>query len=233
MGSFGRAASAVMVAVSALTGWSYPAGAAAPPVPASPTSRLAGTWGACGSWWTETPTQMESGSVCGVDGVVAENGQTTQLAEPLISVTRYVCSKRRFESCQDESWTGTVRRSEMTVDPFLRRASIRGTLGGCVLDVEFAGLGQPRPEGSFWQSYGVSGSTPTISVGGNHTFTSRASWWGGVCGRTVSPGPAEQISAWMFRGGEANIAGFGGGGDGRCGCDGAACAMSSRPATAC
>ena len=46
-------------------------------------SRAAGTWGACGSWWSETATQSTSGSVCGVDGLVTENGQATQLAEPL------------------------------------------------------------------------------------------------------------------------------------------------------
>ena len=234
MGSFGRAGVVTVVAAgTALIGW-YPAGAlpgVAPPEP--PAARLGGTWGACGSWWTETPTQTESGSVCGVDGLVTENGQATQLAEPLISVSRYVCLKRRFDGCKDESWTGTVRRSEMTVDPFLRRASIRGTLGGCALDVEFAGLGPAQPQGSFWESYGMAGTTPTINVGGNHTFTSQASWWGGVCGRTVAPGPAEQGSAWMFRGAEASIAGFGGEGGGACGCDGGSCVTSSRPATAC
>ncbi|HEV3363808.1 MAG TPA: hypothetical protein VG795_06650, partial [Acidimicrobiia bacterium] len=57
-------------------------------------SRVAGTWGACGSWWTQTPTRTESGSVCGVDGVVTDNGQLTQLAEPLIAVSRYVCLTR-------------------------------------------------------------------------------------------------------------------------------------------
>ena len=225
MGAIGRAAlGTVAAAATALIGW-YPAGAAVPPPDTQQlTSRLAGTWGACGSWWTETPTQSESGSVCGVDGLVTEDGQPTQLAEPLVSVARYVCSKRRPGHCQDESWTGTVRRSEMTVDPFLRRASIRGTLGGCALDVEFAGLAPAKPEGSVWESYGLSGSTPTVSVGGNHTFTSQASWWGGVCGRTVTPQP-EQAQAWMFRGAEASISGFGGAGGG--------CAAASRPMTAC
>jgi hypothetical protein len=203
----------------------------APPDPRQLASGLGGTWGACGSWWTETPTQTESGSVCGVDGLVTENGQATQLAEPLISVTRYVCLKRRFDQCKDETWTGTVRRSEMTVDPFLRRASIRGTLGGCALDVEFAGLGPAQPQGSFWQNYGMSGSTPTISAGGNHTFTSQASWWGGVCGRTVAPAP-EQGQAWMFRALAASLSGFGNAGDG-CGCGEGGCASVSRPATAC
>jgi hypothetical protein len=232
MGSFGRAGVVTVIAAgTALIGW-YPAGAlpgAAPPEP--PAARLGGTWGACGSWWTETPTQTESGSVCGVDGLVTENGQATQLAEPLISVTRYVCLKRKTGTCKDESWTGTVRRSEMTVDPFLRRASIRGTLGGCALDVEFAGLTPAQPQGSFWESYGMSGSTPSITVGGNHTFTSQASWWGGVCGRTVAPQP-EQGQAWMFRGAEASLSGFGGGGD-ACGCAGGGCASTSRPATSC
>jgi hypothetical protein len=178
---------------------------------------FAGTWGACGSWWTETPTMTESGSVCGVDGVVNDNGQLTQLAEPLITVSRYACFKRKAVQCEEDSYTGTVRRSEMTVDPFLRRASIRGTLGGCALDVEFAGLGSPQPQGGVWENHGLNGSTPTISVGGNHTFTSQASWWGGVCGRTIVP-PAvpEGQQAWMFRGAEASLGGFGGGDAGHC-----------------
>jgi hypothetical protein len=181
--------------------------------PAGLASRLAGTWGACGSWWTETPTRSESGSVCGVDGVVTDNGQPTQLAEPVIQVSRYVClkHKRRFD-CSSDSFSGTVRRSEMTVDPFLRRATIRGTLGGCALDVEFAGLGPAQPQGNLWESYGMAGVTPTISVGGSHTFTSQASWWGGVCGQTVAPMTQEQGQGWLFRGAEVNLSGFGGSG---------------------
>jgi hypothetical protein len=96
----------------------------------------------------------------------------------------------------------------MTVDPFLRRASIRGTLGGCTLDVEFAGLGPAQPQGSFWETFGHSGTTPTVSLGGNHTLTAQASWWGGVCGRTVVPRP-EQGQGWMFRSVEAGLSSFG------------------------
>ena len=184
------------------------------PGPQSLFTRAAGTWGACGSWWSQTPTQSESGSVCGVDGVVTDNGQATQLAEPLIQVSRYVCLKRKPFTCSSESFNGTVRRSEMTVDPFLRRATIRGTLGGCALDVEFAGLGPAQPQGNLWESYGMAGATPTISVGGNHTFTSQASWWGGVCGQTVAPMTQEQGQGWMFRGAEASLGNFGGDGGG-------------------
>jgi hypothetical protein len=151
---------------------------------------------------------------------VTDNGQTTQLVEPLISVSRYICLKRppaksrdRFTSnCSSENFTGTVRRSEMTVDPFLRRATIRGTLGGCTLDVEFAGLGPAQPQGGVWESHGAAGSAPTISVGGSHTFTSQASWWGGVCGQTVAPMSQQQGEGWMFRGAEANVSSFGGAG---------------------
>ena len=184
------------------------AGATAPPEP--PATRLAGTWGACGSWWSETPTRMESGSICGVDGVITDNGQTTQLAEPLISVTRYVCLKHRMHQCDNESWTGTVRRSEMTVDPFLRRASIRGTLGGCALDVEFAGLGPAQPQGGVWENHGMNGTTPTVGAGGSQTFTSQASWWGAVCGETIVSRSGHEGQAWMFRGAEVAIGGFGG-----------------------
>ena len=183
--------------------------------PAGLFGRAAGTWGACGSWWTETPTRSESGSVCGVDGLVTDNGQATQLAEPLIQVSRYVCLKRKQRlDCSSESFSGTVRRSEMTVDPFLRRATIRGTLGGCALDVEFAGLGPAQPQGNVWESYGLSGTTPTISVGGNHTFTSQAGWWGGVCGQTIAPMTQEQGQGWLFRGAEASLSTLGGGGGG-------------------
>jgi len=204
MGGFlGAAGVMVAAAATALIGW-HPAGATAEgetqPV------QVSGTWGACGSWWTETRTRTESGSVCGVDGLVTQNGQVTQLAEPLISVSRYVCIKRTHD-CKDDSWTGTVRRSEMSVDPLLRRASIRGTLGGCTLDVEFAGLGPVRPEGGVWANHGTNGTRPTIWVGGSQTLKSEASWWGGVCGQTVvsdQPG-----GAWMFRGAEVALGGFG------------------------
>ena len=116
--------------------------------------------------------------------------------------------------CSSESFSGTVRRSEMTVDPFLRRATIRGTLGGCALDVEFAGLAPAQPQGNAWESHGLAGRTPTISVGGNHTFTSQASWWGGVCGRTVAPMAPDQGQGWLFRGAEASLSTLGGEGGG-------------------
>jgi hypothetical protein len=220
---FGRAGGlAMLMAASAAIGAFPTSGAGAtaetgPPDgssgPAGLLSRAAGTWGACGSWWTETPTRIESGSVCGVDGVVTDNGQPTQLAEPLIQVSRYICHNRKHRlDCVSESFSGTVRRSEMTVDPLLRRASIRGTLGGCALDVEFAGLGRTRPEGNLWESHGMAGGTPTISVGGSHTFTSQASWWGGVCGETVAPMTQDEGQGWMFRAAEANLNGFGGAG---------------------
>jgi len=222
---------ALLVAASVAVGGFPTSGAGATVEPGPPDgspgtgglfTRAAGTWGACGSWWLETPTQSESGSVCGVDGIVTENGRTTQLLEPLISVTRYICLKQpaskareRFTpTCSSDNFTGTVRRSEMTVDPFLRRATIRGALGGCALDVEFAGLGPARPEGSLWESYSMAGGTPTISVGGNHTLTSQASWWGGVCGQTVAPMTQEQGQGWMFRAAEANLSNLGGEGGG-------------------
>ena len=53
-------------------------------------SRAAGTWGACGSWWSDTATEMTSGSVCGIDGLVAENGVATQLAEPFRQTLEWV-----------------------------------------------------------------------------------------------------------------------------------------------
>jgi len=221
---FGRAGGLAMLMAAGVAIGGLPtsrAGATAEPAPpegssgpAGLFSRAAGTWGACGSWWSETPTQTESGSVCGVDGLVTDNGQTTQLAEPLIQVSRYVCLKRKRFDCSSESFSGTVRRSEMTVDPFLRRATIRGSLGGCAVDVEFSGLGPAQPQGSLWQSYGMAGGTPTISVGGNHTFTSQASWWGGVCGQTVAPMTQEQGQGWLFRGAEANLSNLGGEGGG-------------------
>jgi hypothetical protein len=222
---FGRVGSLAMLMAASVALGGFPisgAGATVEPGPpdgssgpAGLASRVAGTWGACGSWWTETPTRSESGSVCGVDGVVTDNGQPTQLAEPLIQVSRYVCLKRKHrfsDDCSSESFSGTVRRSEMTVDPFLRRATIRGMLGGCALDVEFAGLGPAQPQGNLYESYGMAGGTPTISVGGSHTFTSQASWWGGVCGQTVAPMTQEQGQGWLFRGAEANLSGFGGSG---------------------
>jgi hypothetical protein len=234
-----RTAWMTVMAGSVLIG-GFPAGAAdgpppgTPPDPQSLVSHAAGTWGACGSWWTETATQSSSGSVCGIDGLVADNGQPTQLVEPLISVSRYTCFKRKRFECSSESYSGTVRRSEMTVDPLLRRATIRGALGGCALDVEFAGIGPAQPQGNLWENYGMAAGTPTISVGGNQTFTSQASWWGGVCGQTVVPQPEEQGQASLFRGVEASVTGFGGGqgGDG-CGCEGNACATTSRPVTSC
>lgn len=183
-----------------------------PDEPPGQAARLAGTWGACGSWWSETATESSSGSVCGVDGVVMENGQVKQLAEPLISVSRYTCNKRkRHLPCTSESFQGSVRRAEMTVDPFLRRATIRGTLGGCALDVEYVGVGQPEPQGNLSEWHGGQPGSPSISVSGGQTFTSRASWWGGVCGQLIVPPPEDQGGeAWIFRGVEATVGGFGG-----------------------
>ena len=172
-------------------------------------TRAAGTWGACGSWWTDTAVETTSGSVCGVDGLVAENGAPTQLAEPLVTVARSVCLKRRRNGgCTTEVFSGTVRRNEMTVDPFLRRATIRGVLGGCALDIEFAGIGPAQPGGNLSQWHGLSGG-PQVGLSGSETFTNDARWWGGVCGRTVVvDGGAGQAS--MFRGADASISGFGG-----------------------
>ena len=219
---WGRTGGAALVLAGSVVIGGFPAAPVGATVSPEPQGvRAAGTWGACGSWWSQTPDRTESGSVCGVDGLVTENGRTTQLAEPLISVSRYVCVRRPRSrtrpddlDCSSESFTGTVRRSEMTVDPLLRRASIRGSLGGCALDVEFAGLGPARPEGTVWQSYALAGATPVITVGGNHTFTSQASWWGGVCGRTVAPGNGEEGQASMFRGAESSLSGPAGGGEG-------------------
>lgn len=211
---------AASVPVSALPSGS--AGATVSPEPQG--VRAAGTWGACGSWWSESPGRQESGSVCGVDGLVTENGGTTQVAEPLISVSRYVCVTRPLPrgrrgdqswECSSENYSGTVRRSEMTVDPLLRRASIRGTLGGCALDVEFAGLGPARPQGNLSEWHGLTPGSPSVSVSGGQTYTSQASWWGGVCGQTVVPPANEDGSqAWMFRGGEASFSHGDGAGDG-------------------
>jgi hypothetical protein len=227
LGAIGRTVTVAVAMAGNVALAGLPARSAGAAPPQAPVTRLAGTWGACGSWWSETTTRTESGSVCGVDGLVTDNGQPTQLAEPLVSVTRYVCEKRRAHQCNDESWTGTVRRSEMTVDPVLRRASIRGTLGGCTLDVEFAGLGPARPQGGVWENHGHNGSAPTVSVGGSQTFTSQASWWGAVCGQTVVSRTDHEGQAWMFRGTEASIGGFGG--------DGHEChaAAASRPTSAC
>jgi hypothetical protein len=150
---------------------------------------------------------MTSGSVCGVDGLVAENGQATQLVEPLVSVSRYTCFKRKRAGCSSQSFQGTVRRTELTVDPLLRRAAIRGVLGGCALDLEFSGIGPARPGGNVAEYHGFGGG-PQITVGGAETFTGDARWWGGVCGQTVVADGAGQGS--IFRGVEANISGFGG-----------------------
>jgi hypothetical protein len=221
---FGRAAwLAAVVAGSAVIG-GFPAGAAPQPVPPDPQSllsRAAGTWGACGSWWWETATQSSSGSVCGIDGLVTQNGEPTQLVEPLISVSRYTCLKRkRAMSCQSESHEGLLRRTEMTVDPLLRRATIRGTLGGCALDVEFGGVGPVQPQGTLSEWNSLTPGAPSVTLSGGQSYTTRASWWGGVCGQLVVPPPEEQAQAWIFRGIDASITGFGGqGGDG-CGCEG-------------
>src|SRR5438105_454697 len=83
-----------------------------------------------------------------------------------------------------------------------RRATIRGVLGGCTLDVEFAGIGPAEPGGNLSQWHGLSGG-PRVGVSGGETFTNDAHWWGGVCGRTVLvDGPQGQAS--MFRGAEAS-----------------------------
>jgi hypothetical protein len=172
------------------------------------TSRAAGTWGACGSWWEETATESTSGSVCGIDGVIVENGQPTQLAEPLVSVSRYVCSKtKRFRGCSSESYQGAVRRTDMSVDPLLRRATIRSALGACALDIEFAGVGPVQPQGNVDESHGLAGA-PSVSLSGGQTFSSPAHWWGHVCGQLVVN--RDQGQGQVFRGAEASINNFSG-----------------------
>jgi len=208
-GGLGRMGVFAVVMAGSVGAGGFPAGAADAP---SVFSRAAGTWGACGSWWSDTATAMTSGSVCGIDGLVADNGVATQLVEPLVIVSKYVCFKRKWGGCTSQNFQGTVRRSEMTVDPLLRRATIRGTLGGCALDIEFAGIAPARPSGNLTEYHGLGGG-PQITVGGAETFTSDARWWGGVCGQTVVvDGDAGQAS--MFRGVEADISGFGAPGGG-------------------
>ena len=167
--------------VAATTRTSSTVGAAATtaPDPQSVFSHVAGTWGACGSWWSDTATEMTSGSVCGVDGLVAENGVATQLVEPLVTVSRYVCLKRKRAGCSSQNFQGTVRRTEMTVDPLLRRATIRGLLGGCNLDVEFVGVGPAQPGGNLAEYHGLGGG-PQISVSGAETHAWRHDGHGGA-----------------------------------------------------
>jgi hypothetical protein len=213
---FGRTAALAAAMAGALVTGGFPAGpagaTASPDEPSAEALHLAGTWGACGSWWTETATESSSGSVCGVDGLVARNGALQQLAEPLITVSRYTCFKgRRNLPCTSETFQGSVRRAEMTVDPFLRRATIRGTLGGCALDVEYVAAGQPQSQGNLSEWNGGPPNSPQISVSGGQTYTTQAGWWGGVCGQMVVPPPDEQGSqGWIFRGVEAAVGGASG-----------------------
>jgi len=206
-----KEASAVAVAVTmAATAWFLPSAAPAGAAPdaGSVTSRAAGTWGACGSWWEETATEFTSGSVCGIDGVIVENGQPTQLAEPLVSVSRYVCSKtKRFRACTSESYQGAVRRTDMSVDPLLRRATIRSALGACPLDIEFVGVGPVQPQGNVDESHGLAGA-PSVYLSGGQTFSSPANWWGHVCGQLVVT--RDRGQGQMFRGAEASINNFAG-----------------------
>lgn len=213
---FGRTAALVAAMAGSMVAAGLPVGpagaTASPDEPPAQALRLTGTWGACGSWWTETATESSSGSVCGVDGVITENDQVQQLAEPQVTVSRYSCNKRKRDlPCTSETFQGSVRRAEMTVDPFLRRATIRGTLGGCSLDVEYVGIGQPEPQGNLSEWHGGSPNSPSLALTGGQTYTSQASWWGGVCGETVVPPPEDQGSqGWIFRGVEATLGGAAG-----------------------
>jgi hypothetical protein len=116
--------------------------------------------------------------------------------------------------------TASAGAGTMSVAPLLRRATIRGVLGGCTLDVEFSGLGPARPAGNTSLWHGADGG-PEVSVSGGETFTSDAGWWGDVCGRTVVVNGG-QGQAQMFRGVEASLTGFGGGDQG--GCESSQCA---------
>ncbi|HET9769492.1 MAG TPA: hypothetical protein VFS16_01290, partial [Acidimicrobiia bacterium] len=112
--------------------------------------------------------------------------------------------------CTSETFQGPVRRTEMTVDPFLRRATIRGTLGGCALDLEYVAAGPPQSQGNLSEWHGGPPDRPAVTVSGGQTYTSEAGWWGGVCGEMVVPPPDEQGSqGWIFRGVEAAVGGAG------------------------
>ena len=96
----------------------------------------------------------------------------------------------------------------MTVDPLLHRATIRGVLGGCGLDIEFAGVGPVRPGGDLAEYHGVDAG-PQVTVNGGEAVTSDAHWWGGVCGETVVV-DAGAGQASIFRGLAGDISNFGG-----------------------
>lgn len=146
-------------------------------------------------------------SVCGVDGVVVEDGDPGQLAEPMVFVDLYSCSKCRPHRCVGEHHEGVVGRDELRVDPLLRTAAIQSRFGPCVVDVQYWATSPARPHGGLWEYHGLGGLT--VEVGGNQVVTRGAEWTGRVCEENLAGRPGE---AWLWRGAGASVARYGGSG---------------------
>lgn len=191
---------AVLAALMAALAAPAPAGAE----PKEIFTHASGGAGACGGWWQETVEAFETVSVCGLDGVVAEDGRVVRDGRPTVLVDLYACSKPEPVTCTEEHHEGEIGHRDLRVDPLLRTARIRTRVGSCPVDVHFWAVGPTRPEGGVWEYHGYG----DVSVGAGQTLSREAQWTGTVCARQLR-GAGE---AWMWRGAGASV-GRGAGGE--------------------
>jgi hypothetical protein len=185
-----------------------PAGATAEGGPGSLTQASAMT-GVCGWFGEEFPDRFETVNVCGYDGAMVNDGQPDgNAAQPLVMVDRYTCFYRDDGGCVGEHHEIPVDRSELTIDPLLRRARITTAAEGCEVEVEFAGLSATTPSGGVGEYHDLNGG-PSLFLGANETLSRPAQWWGTVCGRFLVAGSGEGrmwrqagAGAGRFEGGE-------------------------------
>ncbi|MGH8991538.1 MAG: hypothetical protein ACRDZ7_08435 [Acidimicrobiia bacterium] len=180
-----------------------PAGATAEDEQPS-SARLEATTGVCGWFAEEFPDRYESVNVCGYDGVVVRDGRPEQLAQPLVVIDRFTCFAGGDGDCVGERHELVVDRRDFVVDPFLRRATIDITAGGCPVEVEFVGTSAAVPGGGVSEYHGIDGG-PWLALYGDQTLARPAQWWGRVCGRFLVADPGE---GHMWRSLNAGVARF-------------------------
>lgn len=198
-----RATAAVVAAASAalavLVALAVP-GRASAQLPPEVFSYASAGASACGSWWKETARQVVSLSVCGLDGVVVENGRPVQLPGPMVVIDLYSCPTRGGE-CVSEHHESVVGRDELRIDPLLHTAAIRGEIGACTVDVQYWATSRAVTPGGVYEDH-TFGGVPGVSAGGGQYVTREAEWTGRVCGENLR---GEMAPGWLARGAGAGV----------------------------
>ncbi len=210
--SMQRQVAVVAVSVAGAAGLlaAVPAGATPEEGPGSLTQASAMT-GVCGWFGEDFPDRFEVVNVCGYDGALVSDGRSDgNVAQPMVMVDRYTCLYADDGGCAGEHHEIPVDRSELTIDPLLRRARITTAAEDCEVEVEFAGLSATTPSGGVGEYHYLNGG-PSLFLSADETLSRPAQWWGTVCGRFLVAGSGE---GRMWRQAGAGAGRFEGGGEG-------------------